>query len=159
MKKNRFLAAALVTASLFVFAPHADAARAGVRVGTLTCNVASGWGHVVSSSRRMNCMYRRNDHKVDRYTGTLSRYGVDLGHTRRGTLIWEVVAPTSNIGRTALAGNYGGVSAGATLGIGGNANVLIGGFDRSIALQPLSVEGNSGVALAAGVGAMRLRAA
>ena len=43
--------------------------------------------------------------------------------------------------------------------VGGSANVLIGGLDRSIALQPLSVEGNSGLALAAGVGVMRLEAA
>lgn len=69
------------------------------------------------------------------------------------------MAPTSNVGRTALEGNYGGLAANATVGIGVGANVLVGGLDRSIALQPLSVEGNSGLALAAGVGVMRLRSA
>jgi hypothetical protein len=160
MRKGTFLTAALLGASLLALAPaSSQAAQAGVRVGTLTCSVAGGWGHVVASSRNMSCVYRRNDHRVDRYTGTLSRYGLDLGHTRAGTLIWEVVAPTSNVGRTALAGDYAGASADATVGVGGSANLLIGGLDRSIALQPLSVEGNSGVAIAAGVGVMNLRAA
>src|SRR5262249_51320069 len=147
--KAKILVAALLTAGMLI-APSAQAARGGVRVGTLSCNVAPGWGHVVASNRNMNCLYRPYHRGAERYVGTLSRYGVDLGHVRGGTLVWAVVAPTSNLGRTALEGNYGGVSAGATLGVGGNANVLVGGLDRSIALQPLSVEGNSGLALAAG---------
>lgn len=158
MRKAKLLAAALLSAGMLL-APSAQAAGGGVRVGTLSCNVAPGWGHVVASNRQMNCLYRPYHRGAERYVGTLSRYGVDLGHTRGGTLVWAVVAPTSNVGRTALEGNYGGLSANATLGVGGSANVLVGGFDRSIALQPLSVEGNSGLAIAAGVGYMRLRAA
>jgi len=158
MRKAKLLAAALLSAGMLL-APSAQAAGGGVRVGTLSCQVAPGWGHVVASNRQMNCMYRPFHRAAEHYTGTLSRYGVDLGHTRGGTLVWAVVAPTSNVGPTALEGNYGGVSANATVGVGGGANVLVGGLDRSIALQPLSVEGNSGLALAAGVGYMRLRAA
>lgn len=158
MRKLKLLAAAVLSAGMML-APSANAAGSGVRVGTLSCNVAPGWGHVIASNRQMNCMYRPYHRSAEHYTGTLSRYGVDLGHTRGGTLVWAVVAPTSNVGRTALEGNYGGVSANATLGVGASANVLVGGFDRSIALQPLSVEGNSGLAIAAGVGYMRLRAA
>jgi len=158
MRKAKLLAAAFLSAGMLL-APSAQAAGGGVRVGTLSCNVAPGWGHVVSSNRQMHCLYRPYHRGAERYTGTLSRYGVDLGHTRGGTLVWAVVAPTSNVGRTALEGNYGGVSANATLGVGAGANVLVGGFDRSISLQPISVEGNSGLALAAGVGYMRLRAA
>ncbi len=153
------LAAALMATSMFALAPQTQAAQSGVRIGTLTCHVKGAWGHLVASNRRMNCVYEPYRRHAEHYTGTLSRYGVDIGRTNNGTLIWAVVAPTSNIGRTALEGNYGGVSADATLGIGAGANVLVGGFDRSIALQPLSVEGNSGLALAAGVGVMRLRAA
>jgi hypothetical protein len=158
MRKAKLLAAALLSAGM-LFAPSAQAAHGGVRVGTLSCNVAPAWGHVIDSKRNMNCLYRPYHRGAERYVGTLSRYGVDLGHTRGGTLIWEVVAPTSNVGRSALAGNYGGVTAGATVGIGGDANVLVGGFDRSITLQPLSVQGNTGLALQAGVGYMRLRSA
>jgi hypothetical protein len=157
--RKEFLAAAAMAASLLAFAPQAYAAQSGVRIGTLTCQVRGAWGHLVASSRRMDCLYEPYHRRAEHYVGTLSRYGVDVGRTNNGTLIWAVVAPTSNVGRTALEGNYGGLAADATLGIGAGANVLVGGLDRSIALQPLSVEGNSGLALAAGIGVMRLRAA
>lgn len=157
--RKALLAAAVAASSLFALAPQTQAAQSGVRVGTLTCHVRGAWGHLVASNRQMNCMYEPYRRRAEHYTGMLSRYGVDVGRTNNGTLIWAVVAPTSNVGRTALEGNYGGVSANATVGVGAGANVLVGGLDRSIALQPLSVEGNSGLALAAGVGVMRLRAA
>jgi len=158
MRKGTLLKSALVALGVLALAPTANAGS-GVRVGTLTCHVASGWGHVVSSRRNMNCEYQPNGRNAEAYTGQIIRYGLDVGHTSGGTLIWAVVAPTSNTGRTALEGNYGGVSADATLVVGAGAHVLVGGLDRSITLQPLSVEGNTGVALAAGVGQMRLRAA
>jgi hypothetical protein len=154
-----FLAAALMATSMFALAPPTQAAQSGVRVGTLTCHVQGAWGHLVASNREMNCMYEPYHRTAEHYIGTIQRYGVDIGHVNNATLVWAVVAPTSNVGRTALEGDYGGVSANATVGIGVGANVLVGGLDRSIALQPLSVEGNSGLALGAGVGVMRLRAA
>ena len=159
MRKTNLMMAGLMGASLLALAPAANADPAGVKVGTLTCNVASGWGHVVASSRRMDCRYHRTNGRTERYTGTMSRYGVDLGYTQGGALVWEVVAPTSDVGRGALEGNYAGAAANATVGLGAGANILVGGFDRSIALQPLSLEGNTGLAVAAGVGVMRLRAA
>jgi len=157
--RKAFLAAAVAATSLFALAPQTQAAQSGVRVGTLTCHVQGAWGHLVASNREMNCMYEPYHRTAERYVGSIQRYGVDVGHVNNATLVWAVVAPTSNVGRTALEGNYGGLSANATVGIGLGANVLVGGLDRSIALQPLSVEGNSGLALAAGVGVMRLRAA
>ena len=157
--RKTLLAAALMATSMFAIAPQTQAAPGGVRVGTLTCHVKGAWGHLVASNRRMNCLYEPYHRTAERYVGTIQRYGVDIGRVNNATLIWAVVAPTSNVGRTALEGNYGGVSANATVGIGVGANALVGGLDRSIALQPLSVEGNSGLALAAGVGVMRLRAA
>ncbi|MES1158807.1 MAG: DUF992 domain-containing protein [Terricaulis silvestris] len=158
MRKETFMKAALIAASALAMAASANASGPGVRVGTLSCHVAPAWGHVVASSRDMTCTYQRHDHRAEHYTGVIDRYGLDLGHTRGGTLVWEVIAPSSNVGRTALEGSYGGVSADATVGVGAGAHILIGGFDRSITLQPLSVEGNTGVALAAGVGVMHLRA-
>ena len=158
MRKAMF-AMAVAATGLFALAPQTQAAQSGVRVGTLTCHVQGAWGHLVASNREMNCMYEPYHRTAERYVGSIQRYGVDVGHVNNATLVWAVVAPTSNVGRTALEGNYGGLSANATVGIGLGANVLVGGLDRSIALQPLSVEGNSGLALAAGVGVMRLRAA
>ena len=60
-------------------------------------------------------------------------------------------------GRGALEGDYAGATASATVGVGLGANVLIGGLDKSIALQPLSVSGNTGLNIAAGVGVITLK--
>jgi hypothetical protein len=151
------LKAGLAAIALLAFAPAANAANAGVNVGTLRCHVEGGWGHVVASSRQMNCVFNPVDGRDEHYTGELSRYGVDLGYTSDATLIWGVVAPSSSMRRGALEGDYGGASAQATVGVGLGANVLVGGFDRSIALQPVSIEGNTGLAVAAGAGVITLR--
>lgn len=155
--RNKTLMAVVAAMALMAVAPAASAANAGVNVGTLRCEVDGGWGHVVASSRDMHCVFHPVDGRDEHYTGELSRYGIDLGYTSDATLLWAVVAPSSSMTRGALAGDYGGVSGQATIGVGLGANVLIGGFDRSIALQPLSVEGNTGLAVAAGAGVITLR--
>lgn len=157
MRNTSLLKAGVAAAMLMALAPAANAANAGVNVGTLRCNVEGGWGHVVASSRDMHCVFNPVDGRDEHYTGELSRYGIDLGYTSDATLVWAVVAPSSSMTRGALEGDYGGVSGQATIGVGLGANVLIGGLDRSIALQPLSVEGNTGLAVAAGAGVITLR--
>lgn len=160
MRKQTLLKAAAIAAAMFaIAAPSAHSAQAGVNVGTLQCEVEGGWGHVIASSRDMRCVFRPVDGGPEHYRGELRRYGVDLGYTSDSKLIWGVVAPTSDMREGALEGEYAGASAQATAGIGLGANVLLGGLDRSIALQPLSIEGNTGVAVAAGVGVIVLREA
>jgi len=141
----------------FVVCGTASAAPHGVKVGILTCHVHSGWGYVVGSSKKVDCSYHPNGHMEDRYTGSISKFGVDIGYTDGGTLVWDVVAPSSDTRRGALEGDYAGATASATVGAGVGANVLIGGLDKSIALQPVSVEGNTGLNVSAGIGAMSLR--
>jgi hypothetical protein len=141
--------------ALTAFAAPAAAAPHGVKVGTLTCNVASGWGFVFGSSKDLHCTFR-GTHGAEHYTGSISKYGVDIGYTEGGVLVWGVFAPTSDTRSGALDGDYVGATANATVGVGLGANVLVGGFDRSFALQPLSVSGNTGLNVAAGVGAIRL---
>jgi len=160
MKKSfRFLmgAAGLAAASLMT-AGAAQAAPHGVRVGDLTCNVASGWGFVFGSSKDLHCTFRGNGHH-EHYVGSVSKFGVDIGYTDGGVLIWGVFAPSSDVRAGALQGDYAGASASATVGLGVGANVLIGGLDKSIALQPLSVEGNKGLNVAAGIGEISLHPA
>lgn len=147
-----------VAAALLATAAEANAAPHGVRVGTLTCNVASGWGFVFGSSRDLHCTYRGNNHR-EHYVGSISKFGVDIGYTEGGVLIWGVFAPTSDMRKGALEGDYGGATASATIGVGIGANVLLGGLDKSIALQPLSVEGDKGLNVAAGIGAISLKPA
>ena len=95
--------------------------------------------------------------RVDRYTGEIQKYGVDIGFYGNGVMIWAVIAPTSDVGPGALAGDYGGVSADAAAGLGVGANALLGGGSKSIALQPVSIEGITGLNVAAGVGVLSLR--
>ena len=145
--------AVLLTLGSFAAVP---AQAGGVKIGVLTCHVAPGWGLVLGSSKNMDCEYMPTGGVGEHYFGTITKIGVDIGYTGGGAIVWGVFAPTAGILPGALQGNYAGVSAQATVGVGPGANVLIGGFDRSISLQPLSVEGNKGLNIAAGVGAMHL---
>jgi hypothetical protein len=156
LNKSSMLLAAVAVAALGVGTP-VQAAPHGVNVGTLTCNVASGWGLVFGSSKDLHCTFRQNDRHAEHYTGTISKFGVDIGYTEGGVLVWGVVAPSSDVRAGSLDGDYVGATANATVGIGLGANVLVGGFDQSFALQPLSVSGNQGLNVAAGVGAITLR--
>ncbi len=115
-----------------------------MRVGDLTCNVASGWGFVFGSSKDLHCTYRGSNGHREHYTGAISKFGVDVGYTEGGVLVWGVFAPTSDMRKGALSGDYVGASAQATVAVGAGANVLVGGFNKSIDLQPLSVEGSQG---------------
>ncbi len=140
-----------------ILGASAQAAPHGVKVGMLTCHVHSGWGYVVGSSKGMDCVYHPNNRGEDRYHGNISKLGVDIGYTSGGTLVWDVIAPTSDMRPGALQGEYGGAVASATAGVGVGANVLIGGFDKSITLQPVSVEGNTGLNVSGGIGEMTLK--
>src|SRR6201995_5497101 len=156
-KKFRLMmGAAALAAGALALAGSAQAAPHGVKVGTLTCNVASGWGFVFGSSKDLRCVFQGNNHHADHYTGSISKFGVDIGYTEGGVLVWGVVAPTSDVRKGALEGDYAGATASATVGVGLGANVLIGGLDKSIALQPLSMEGNKGLNVAAGIGSISL---
>jgi hypothetical protein len=158
MSKFRLMIGTAATVAVLACAGAANAAPAGIRVGDLTCNVASGWGFVFGSSKDLHCTYRGNGHR-EHYTGSISKFGVDIGYTEGGVLVWGVFAPTSDMRQGALEGNYVGASAQANVGIGVGANALIGGLDKSISLQPLSVEGSKGLNVAAGIGSISLKSA
>jgi hypothetical protein len=156
MSKLHLMIGAAVAVTSLALTNAANAAPHGVRVGDLTCNVASGWGFVFGSSKDLHCTYRGNGH-IEHYTGSISKFGVDIGYTEGGVLVWGVFAPTSDLRQGALEGDYAGASAQATVGVGVGANALLGGFDKSIALQPVSVEGSKGLNVAAGIGSISLK--
>ena len=157
MKSFRLMVGAAVAVIGLAVASAADAAPAGVKVGTLTCNVAGGMGFVFGSTKDLSCTYQPTKAPVERYAGTISKWGVDIGYTGKGKLIWGVFAPASDVRPGALEGEYAGASAQANIGVGLGANVLIGGLDKSIALQPVSVEGSTGLNVAAGIGSISLK--
>ena len=136
-------------------APQAQA-QSGVKVGVLSCNVDSGWGFVFGSSRSVKCSFSPSPTSSEHYTGSITKFGVDIGYVASAVMIWAVFAPSPNLQAGALAGQYAGVTGSASVGVGAGANVLVGGFNKSITLQPVSIEGNSGLNVAAGIAAVNL---
>lgn len=155
MKKLGISIAALAAAGMMATAPAAEAA--GVKLGVLSCQVESGWGYVLGSQKDIYCTFSPEKGAPERFTGDITKIGVDIGYTRGGVIIWGVLAPSRDMKADALEGSYGGVSASATIAVGGGANVLLGGFDKSITLQPISLEGNTGLNLAAGITGLQLK--
>jgi hypothetical protein len=115
-------------------------AQARVEVGVLTCTVRGGTGFIVGSTKDLHCRF------------------IDIGVTKQSAIAWAVFAPTANLRPGSLNGGYGGVSAEATVGLGVGANALIGGSNKGIILQPLSVTAQQGLNIAAGVASLQLRA-
>lgn len=150
-------AALILTISLCALPARAEEHKMTVRAGYLTCHVASGWGFVFGSSREVNCAYTRDKNYTEYYRGSITKFGADIGYLSSAVILWAVVAPTTNLGEGALAGHYGGATASVALGVGAGANVLIGGFKKSIALQPISVEGQNGLNVAAGIAGLNLK--
>ncbi len=150
------LVPALAAATLAA-AALATPAQALVKVGVLSCHIAGGTGLVLYSKKHLQCTFRRASGRVERYAGSITRVGLDIGETTGASLVWAVFAPGSTQ-RGSLAGSYAGASAEVTLGAGLGSNVLIGGFKRTITLQPVSVQAQTGYNLAAGVAGLKLRA-
>ena len=144
-------------AALCVLVAGAAAAQERTQVGQLTCDIAGGIGLIFGSQRTLDCTFTPSvGGAAEFYAGTLTKLGVDIGLTERGAMVWLVYAPTSRpVG--ALAGSYGGATAEATVGAGVGANVLVGGSNRTVALQPVSLQGQSGLNVAAGVAGIDLR--
>jgi hypothetical protein len=154
--KFRYLMGAAALAGAMAVTGAANASPNGVKVGTLTCHVESGWGFIFGSSKDIHCNYNPKHGVYDHYVGHIDKFGVDIGYTQSGVIVWEVVAPTSDVGPGALAGKYGGATVSATAGVGVGVNALVGGFKNSFTLQPVSIEGNTGLNIAGGIGAMTL---
>jgi len=148
-------AAGLALSVLALLAP-ARAADTTVKLGMMTCHVSSGWGFVFGSTRDLRCVFT-GEGRTENYSGKISKFGVDIGFQQSGVIIWAVLAPSTDLKAGALTGDYGGVTAGAAAGVGGNANVLLGGSTKSISLQPVSVEGDTGINVAVGIAAITLK--
>lgn len=153
------LTGVLVFAALAAAVPAPASAQSSVEVGTLSCRLAPSVGLLVGSRQRMSCVLTlANAGRRENYRGTITRLGLDVGITAGGQLIWAVRSKTNlPIGKRSLAGTYVGASGDVAVGLGVGANALIGGTNRTIALQPLSVSGSVGVSLAVGVAGLRLQ--
>ena len=157
MKRTAMMAAA---AAAFLAIPAAAQQR--TEIGMLDCLIEGGAGFIVGSQKDLTCTFTPADRSraAEAYVGTVTRFGLDVGVTGPALMRWLVVAPTGNpLPAGALAGDYVGASAEAAAGIGAGAKVLVGGSSQTIALQPVSVQAQTGLNLAAGVTSFRLRMA
>ena len=148
----------LCIAIVALVAPIASAnALPPVRAGILQCQGGQNVGFVVGSATSLECVFQSEGRRPEPYIATVRRYGLDIGFTEQTKFSWAVNAPTGRVGRGDLAGNYGGVGANASVGVGGGGNFLVGGQQNSYALQPLSVQGQTGLNVAAGVADLELQ--
>jgi hypothetical protein len=148
--------AATLVVGVATYAYSQNLAQSGANVGSLTCNVAGGIGFVFGSSKDLSCLFTRTNGTAEKYTGSIKKFGIDIGFTKEAQVVWLVFAP-GNIAPGALAGSYGGATASATVGVGAGANVLVGGSSKQVTLQPVSVEGSVGLNAAAGIGVIELQ--
>jgi hypothetical protein len=146
-----------VLALTSIFTSYNASAQARLAAGTLTCRGNGTVGLILGSRETLNCVFERvNNGPRSNYSGRITKVGLSLGVTGRNVMIWTVLASTDNLPGSALTGTYAGVGANASVGVGVGANALIGGSSNSVVLQPLSVQAQTGVNIAAGVAELRL---
>src|SRR3979490_458138 len=151
----RFSTISIAVAALIASIASANALPP-VRAGILQCQGGQNVGFVVGSVTSLECVFQSEGRRPEPYIATVRRIGLDLGITEQTKFSWAVNAPNSRLGRGELAGTYGGVGANASVGIGGGGNFLVGGPANSYALQPLSVQGQTGLNVAAGIADLEL---
>src|SRR6195256_4806128 len=148
---------AAVLALAFASADPAAAQR--IKAGLLTCDVSGGIGLIIASQKQVSCVYAPDlPGPQEAYVGSFSRFGLDIGVTGGGVMVWAVFTDTTR-GPGFLAGDYVGASGEVSFVAGLGAHVLVGGSNRTVALQPLSVSGDVGINLALGIGDLSLRPA
>ena len=155
MVRIAYVAALIAATTSVTVASPLDAEPRRVQVGTLACSLSSSIGLVPGLQRNVNCDFSSSGAPVEHYTGTMTRIGLDVGVTTGGAIIWAVFADTDRY-TGMLSGTYAGASGEVSIAAGLGANVLVGGSDTTVALQPVSVQGQVGLNIAAGVGALEL---
>lgn len=151
-----FATACIAAAALAIASAGRTQAQPGrIQVGSLNCSLSSSIGMLLGSQRNVACILHTDNVPDETYQGTLTRVGLDIGATSGGKIVWAVFAGTNRFAGM-LNGTYVGASGEASIGAGLGANVLIGGSNNSVALQPLSIQGQTGLNIAAGVSKLSL---
>jgi len=153
------LAVLVVVVAVALPAPTVAQSHERTKVGALTCDISSGIGLIVTSKKQVACLFTPSQPGPrELYAGSITKFGLDIGATAGGEMVWAVYAPTTRRFGV-LAGRYAGTSVEATVDTGLGANVLVGGSNRTVALQPTSVQGQAGLNLAVGVAGLDLHPA
>jgi hypothetical protein len=156
--RYRLLLALFALEATLALPAAAQAPQSWTQVGVLSCQVDPSVGLVVVGSRSMRCLFTPNTpQEREAYAGALNTVGLNVGISAGGVLGWAVFAPTAGLPLGALAGEYVGVSGDVGIGLGAGANVLLGGSNRTVALQPISLQGSIALNVVAGVSSLKLR--
>jgi hypothetical protein len=135
----------------------AQAEDAKIRAGTLTCKGKGGVGLIIGSQQQLDCTYSPASGAPNRrLKGKITNIGLDIGIKGPSVIVWAVLGSSSSLPAEALSGQFAGVAADASLGLGAGAQVLLGGNKKSVVLQPLSVKGETGINIAVGVAGLTL---
>lgn len=138
--KNVISAAAIALGLVTV-----SASAAPVKLGVLTCDVNGGWGLILGSKKSVSCVFKGTDGHIESYDGTVTKLGVDVGYTAAKTLVWAVFAAGNSDNEHGIAGTYVGGNVEASAAVGAGVNALVGGFDNTFALQPVSIQLQTGI--------------
>lgn len=157
MKIKSVLSGVVLGAMCAVSAP--TFAEGGVKIGTLTCDVGGSVGFIFGSTKDLNCTFAREKGSREHYVGHINNFGVDIGFTSDGVMVWAVIALSSELNPGGLAGDFVGAGADVAVGLGVGANALVfqGGENAGLALQPVSIKGFTGLNAAGGIRGMTLK--
>jgi hypothetical protein len=156
--KQSLLLAIFALAALAV-GPAGAQSQGWVQAGMLSCRLNPSIGFVIFGHQSMECAFQPASGPMQAYEGAINTVGLDLGVSNGGRFAWAVFGPAAGIPNGALAGEYVGASGDIGLGVGVGANVLVGGSNRSVALQPVSLEGSVALNIVAGLSQLQLRPA
>jgi hypothetical protein len=149
------VALAITTVVASAIPGHAEVAK----IGILSCDVSRSVGEILARKQSLTCRFKPDAGQPETYVGNIDEYGIEIGRVDQGHLIWGVSSAMRGVPQGALAGKYVGIGAGAALGVGVGANALVAGNNQSFSLQPLSVDGETGINIATGVIKVTLTAA
>ncbi len=148
-------AAAPAVAADYIAPPTAGRTQPRSEIGTLDCEISPAIGVIIGSRQDVDCVFKPYRGHIERYSGDITKLGVDVGFINGGRIVWAVWAPTVRPAGV-LKGKYVGASANAAIGVGAGTNILTGGSWKTISLQPISIQGQRGLNAAVGVSQLRL---
>jgi hypothetical protein len=145
-----------VSALLAVLAPGIASAQS-LKAGVLQCHLSGGVGMILMMNQSLDCVFKNRSGARSHYIGRLTNVGANIGISGPGRMVWGVLAATNDLAPGALAGDFVGAQGSVAVGAGAGGAVLVGGSNKSISLQPISVSVGTGLNVSAGVGSLNLQ--
>lgn len=153
-----WLSGRLCTVALVAALTPAAASAQSAKVGALHCHISGGVGMILVENQALDCVYEdASGAPPTHYIGRLTNVGLNIGINGPGEMVWGVVAATNSVAPGALAGDYVGAQGSVAVGAGAGGAVLVGGSNKTISLQPISVSAETGLNLSAGIGNLSLQ--